>query len=225
VLGFPVEKESPAVFSRPWITWLLTFVCIAVFACTVTDLQAAANNWGLIPAEKWRYGGLTFLSSMFLHGGFSHIIGNLYFLMIFGDNVEDFFGKRNYALLILLSGLAAGTLHVFFDPGSPIPCVGASGFISGVIAAYAFCFPKVKISFFLRFLWIGIPAWAAFGLWIVFQTVMAYATRSNGGGGVAYMAHIGGAIPGILFALYLRFSTSRKAGDLAKKLDNYSKSY
>lgn len=227
VFGFPVEKEAPEMNSRPWLTWGLALLCLAIFLCTFANLRSVIDAWGFIPAERWRHGGLTFLTSMFLHGGIAHIIGNVYFLLIFGDNVEDAFGKRRYLFLILISGLTATGFYLLFRSASPVPCVGASGFISGVIAAYSVCFPQVTISFLIRprytfrCYWIGIPAWAAFGLWLIFQLLMAYLTRENTGGGVAYTAHIGGAIPGVLFALYLRFRQKHTAEDFSKKLDDY----
>ena len=163
------------------------------------------------------------LSSMFLHGGIWHLVGNLYFLLICGDNVEDEFGKGKYILLLLASGLCASLLHALFDPRTEIPCVGASGFISGVIACYAVCFPRVRLSFALmsrsvfgailaRRNWFSIPAWGAFALWVVLQIVMAFLPRP-GGGGVAYLAHIGGALPGLLFAFYHRFAPKAPSYD------------
>jgi membrane associated rhomboid family serine protease len=131
----------------------------------------------------------------------------MYFLLIFGDNVEDALGKPLYLLLILASGLAAGLLHIAIFPTSTIPCVGASGFISGVIAAYAVFFPDVTISLCLRYLlifrWIGIPAWGAFALWMIFQglmTLMSFHVAA----GVAFGAHLGGALFGLAVGFLLR---------------------
>lgn len=230
LLGMPVELDAPECSRKPVVTWSIAVVCLTVFGLTFMDLPSAINNWGFIPAEWTRHGGLTILTSMFLHGGVFHLIGNLYFLLIFGDNVEDEFGRFKYIALLVASGLCATLLHGIFDPRSEIPCVGASGFISGVIACYAFCFPRVRLSFMLwarsfAFAilsgrnWLAIPAWAAFGVWILFQVIMAAVSRS-GVGGVAYMAHIGGALPGILFAIYYHCRRSREYPDASKSLDD-----
>ena len=166
-----------------------------------------AKDWGLIPAECFRNNGATFITSMFLHGGIAHLIGNMYFLLIFGDNVEDALGKPLYLLLMLASGLAAGLLHIILFPTSTVPCIGASGFISGIIAAYAVFFPDVTISlcmrYFLIFRWFGIPAWGAFVLWILLQGIMAMLSFHIDAG-VAFGAHIGGAIFGLAIGFLLR---------------------
>lgn len=215
LLGLPVELDAPACRRLPLITWGCALLCVAVFLLTFSHLREAIDNWGFIPGQWSRHGGLTLLSSMFLHGGIWHLVGNLYFLLICGDNVEDEFGKGKYILLLLASGLCASLLHALFDPRTEIPCVGASGFISGVIACYAVCFPRVRLSFALmsrsvfgailaRRNWFSIPAWGAFALWVLFQLVMAFLPRS--GGGVAYLAHLGGVLPGILWGFHHRFA-------------------
>ena len=165
------------------------------------------KEYGLIPAECFRNNGSTFITSMFLHGGIGHLLGNMYFLLIFGDNVEDALGKPLYLLLMLASGLTAGLLHIAILPNSTLPCVGASGFISGIIAAYAVFFPDVTISlclrFFLYFRWLGIPAWFAFVLWMLLQGLMTLMTF-HVEAGVAYGAHLGGALFGLAVGFLLR---------------------
>jgi len=230
LLGMPVEVDAPECRRKPLVTWSITAACLVVFALTFGNLQEVIDNWGFIPMLWTRHGGLTILTSMFLHGGIFHLVGNLYFLMIFGDNVEDEFGRLKYIVLLVASGLCATFLHGIFDPRSNIPCVGASGFISGVIAFYAVCFPHVRLSFMLwarSFAvailsgrnWFAIPAWSVFAIWIGFQIVMAAVSKS-GTGGVAYMAHIGGALPGILFAIYYRCSRKKQYQDASKSLDD-----
>lgn len=223
LLGLPVELDAPACRRLPLITWGCALLCVAVFLLTFSHLREAIDNWGFIPEQWSRRGGVTLLTSMFLHGGVFHLIGNLYFLLICGDNVEDELGKGKYLLLLAASGLCASLLHALFDPRTEVPCVGASGFISGVIACYAVCFPRVRLSFALmsrsvfgailaRRNWFSIPAWGAFALWVVLQIVMAFLPRP-GGGGVAYLAHIGGALPGLLFAFYHRFAPKAPSYD------------
>ncbi len=217
LLGMPVELDAPPCRKLPLLTWGAALLCLLVFALTFRNLGGAAADWGFISAQWTRKGGLTLLTSMFLHGGFLHLFGNLYFLLVFGDNVEDEFGKCRYLLLLLASGLCASAFHALLDSRSDIPCIGASGFISGVIACYAVCFPKARLSFMLfsrslvgalllRRNWFSIPAWAAFTVWIGLQILMASRIQAGSGGGVAYLAHIGGALPGILYAVRYRLS-------------------
>ena len=217
-LGFPVEQGAPPRTSRPWCTWAVAAICLAVHLLAFRNLEGCADKFGLIPGQWLRGGGLTFITSMFLHGGFWHLLGNLYFLLIFGDNVEDALGAPRYLLLALLSGLAAGLLHVALFPSSMVPCIGASGFISGVIAAYAVFFPKVSISFFIRpwggFVgrWVALPAWGAFVLWMLLQGGMALCTLSLSGraAGIAYGAHLGGALFGLAAGFFFRQRVRRR---------------
>lgn len=219
----PVEIDAPECRRLPLITWGLALICILVFALTVSDLREIVNTWGFIPAEWSRKYGFTIFSSMFLHGGVWHLVGNLYFLLIFGDNVEDEFGKFKYILLIIASGVCAVACHTLFDPRTMTPCIGASGFISGVIAAYAICFPQAKLSFLLlsrslitslifRRCWFSLPAWGAFAIWIILQILMASQLHSLGGG-VAYLAHIGGALPGLIYAIWYRLKRNSSSAE------------
>ncbi len=233
LVGMPVEVNAPSVARKPVITWSLVVLCLAVFVLTFGNLPEAIKEWGFIPAQWERHYGLTMITSMFLHGGIVHLLGNLYFLMMFGDNVEDEFGRAKYILLVISSGLCALLLHTFFDPRPEIPCVGASGFISGIIASYAICFPKARLSFMIfprsfiftmmtgRF-WFAIPAWAAFGLWILFQIAMTARTESSTGG-VAYMAHIGGVLAGMIFAVYCRFRRKKEYEHWSESIEDIKK--
>ena len=213
LFGFPTEQNAPPCSSFPWCTWLIAALCTLLFILTFDDLETHIMNWGFIPAQWYRKGSLTILSSMFLHGGMWHLIGNLYFLLIFGDNVEDALGKFKYLGIILLSGLSANLLHYALSPESQTPCIGASGFISGIIAAYAVFFPKVHICLLLRwclfFRWIRIPAWGAFTLWILYQAAMALMTFSLEGG-IAFGAHLGGALFGLLAGFFMRLQVQSR---------------
>ena len=214
LMGLPVEKGAPAKTKYPFLTWGLAVLCVAVFIFSLRDYRNIINTWGYIPAQWYRHGGLTLLTSMFLHGGIGHLVGNLYFLLIFGDNVEDLTGKVKYLILILCSGLCATLTHTLFDPSSTVPCIGASGFISGIIACYAVCFPTVRIAFMYRiffiYRWFSIPAWGAALIWFAFQIGMGLLFTNKGGGGVAYMAHVGGFVPGILFAIFHRIHAKKQ---------------
>jgi len=146
---------------------------------------------------------LTLITSMFMHGGFMHIAGNMLYLWIFGDNVEHRFGSRRFLVFYLVSGVIGSLAHVLFDSGSMIPSLGASGAISGVMGAYLVLFPRNKVTcLFLLFI-VSLPAFAVIGGWAVTQVLggigsIAVTTQS---GGVAYLAHIGGFIAGIALAL------------------------
>jgi membrane associated rhomboid family serine protease len=149
---------------------------------------------------------LTILSAMFMHGGIGHILGNLLYLWIFGDNVEHRFGHGVFLAFYLVSGVAATFAQVALDPGSVIPNLGASGAISGVLGAYLVLFPKNRVHAVFFFRVIAIPAALALGLWIFLQFVNGFgaiaATEQTGG--VAYGAHIGGFAAGVLLAFVLR---------------------
>jgi membrane associated rhomboid family serine protease len=143
---------------------------------------------------------LTILTSMFMHGSFMHILGNMWFLYIFGDNVEDRYGHVGYAAMYLISGVVASVLHFATDPSSVIPTVGASGAIAGVMGAYFLLYRHARVmtliplGIFTQL--IAVPAPFFLGLWFVMQLVSAAATPA-GGGGVAFMAHVGGFVAGV----------------------------
>ncbi|MGB9628295.1 MAG: rhomboid family intramembrane serine protease [Thermodesulfobacteriota bacterium] len=148
--------------------------------------------------EQW----LPFLTSMFLHGGFLHILGNMWFLYIFGDNIEDRLGHFRYLFFYLLCGVAAGLVHLFTNWGSDIPTIGASGAISGVMGAYLLLYPHSKIltliPIFFFFQFVEIPAFIFLGYWLLIQLFSASLTPKNVGG-VAFWAHIGGFVAGLIF--------------------------
>lgn len=200
LLGLPVEQEVEPVRSRPWATWALAGAVTLISLLAFDDLRGAVQAFGLIPAEAGRYGGLTFLTSFFLHGGILHLVGNMYFLLIFGDNVEDFLGRRNFLLLLLAATVAGGVVHILGDPNSMIPCIGASGGISGVIACYALRFPRARLAFFWWFFFyirrFSMSARSAFVLWLLLQFVMA-GLQHAGMSSVSALAHLGGAAVGV----------------------------
>lgn len=150
---------------------------------------------------------LTLLTSMFMHGGWLHIGGNLLFLWIFGDNVEHRIGHIPYLVFYLVAGVIASLAQILIDPGSIIPTLGASGAISGVLGAYLVMFPTNRVTvLFLRFP-MRVPAIVAIGLWAVFQFINgigAFAVTEETAGGVAYMAHIGGFVAGLVAGLVFR---------------------
>jgi len=214
LFGFPVEKNTSALQSKPWVTWSLAALIAMISLVAFGRLEQSVTQFGLIPDEAFRLGGLTWITSFFLHGGFWHLIGNLYFLLIFGDNVEDYLGRGKYLLLILAADMFGNLLHVLLSPASAVPCIGASGGISGIIVFYALQFPRARLSFLLcgwwglymsrwGFGWWSIPAWGALILWLLLQT-FTLSMEWDGSSTVAASAHFGGAIAGFLAWLWWR---------------------
>ncbi len=138
-----------------------------------------------------------FLSSMFMHGGIAHIFGNMLFLWIFGDNLENLLGHIRYAAFYLLCGFSAALAQIFMGPDSIVPMLGASGAISGVLGGYVLLFPKRQVRAIIFNFLTTVPAFVAIGIWIAYQLIVGYLTPS-GTGGVAYAAHIGGFIAGLV---------------------------
>lgn len=147
-----------------------------------------------------------FLSSMFMHGSIMHILGNMMFLWVFGDNLENLLGHVRYAIFYIVCGIAAALAQIVMDTNSVIPMLGASGAISGVLGGYLLLFPKRGVKAIVFNVITTVPAFVALGLWIVYQIIVGYLSDSSGGG-VAYAAHIGGFVAG--FALIKIFAIGR----------------
>ncbi len=159
---------------------------------------------------------ITLLTSMFMHGGFAHLGGNMLYLWIFGDNVEDRLGHARYLLFYLIVGVLASLAHVFatvaFDGNPYIPSLGASGAISGVLGGYLLLFPRKRVRVLMLNMLTEVPSIVAIGLWFVFQIVSSLGSAQGQAGGVAYGAHIGGFIAGLI--LVKIFAAGSKSGDL-----------
>jgi len=140
----------------------------------------------------------TLFTSMFMHGGFMHLFGNMLYLWIFGDNLEDRLGHLRYLVFYLLCGVIASLSHVLMNTNSFIPSLGASGAISGVLGGYLLLFPRRQVRVIMLRMLTTVPAYVALGIWILFQFFEGYMNRGAAGGGVAYAAHIGGFIAGLL---------------------------
>ena len=203
---FPFRDHNPS--SRtPYVTWALIAVNILVFAsyhALFSDERALSNfffNYGLVPAIA---APETFVTSMFLHGSFMHLAGNMLFLCVFGDNLEDTMGHVRYLLFFLASGLAAASAQFFSDPASTVPMVGASGAIAGVMGGYLLLYPKARVDVLIFIVVIirviPIPAWIVLGAWFGIQLVQG-AAAPTAGGGVAYWAHAGGFVAGLLMTV------------------------
>ncbi len=199
LFGLPVEEDS-SLASWPWLTWALVALLVVTFALTQSNLTEVVRQFGLIPAEPWRHGGATLVTSFFIHGSWLHVLGNVYFLWIFGDNVEEDLGRWQYAFVVLLATLAGDAAHIAFDVRPQIPCVGASGGIAGVLTYYALRFPNARLRFLFRYVfifrWLHVPAYFALAIWIALQFVTAYLQR-HAAGDVSGLAHLGGASAGV----------------------------
>jgi len=210
IFGMPVEVETKPLQHVPWLTWSVAALVALVSLFAFTNLRTAIQDFGLIPAQAWRDGGATFLTSFFLHGGFWHLFSNLYFLIVFGMRVEDFIGWEKLLVLLVFAALAGDVLHILGDPHSDAPCIGASGGISGIIAYYSLKLPHARLGFLFRSIWLSgyvrwvqVPAWGAFALWIMIQ-LLGSLQQLSGFGRVSALAHLGGAAAGFLFWLVWR---------------------
>lgn len=228
----PISDENPTLHT-PVMTWIILGAMFAVWFAvqgggmpgTETQLVSSICNLGMVPGElthrvavgyavplgnglacvidrdpinRW-----TPLISMFLHGGWGHILGNAIFFWVFGNNIEDSMGPGRFLAFYLLCGLIAAATHVLSQPASPVPTVGASGAISGVLGAYLVLYPRVKINMLfppIIFRTFAIPAWIVLIYWFAVQAISAYSTsmRPDVSSGVAVWAHIGGFIAGMI---------------------------
>lgn len=209
---YPIADDNQEITSPAIVTWVLIGLNVAVFLYELSlgdAVQRFIIAWGTIPSEILAGRDLpTLLSSMFIHGGFAHIIGNMLFLRVFGDNVEDNMGHGRFLLFYMVTGLVASLAFAVLNPGSNVPSVGASGAISGVLGAYIVMFRSNRVSVLWGFGIFHVPAWAMIGFWALQQFVATYAsiayTEQTDGGGVAYAAHAGGFIAGVILAFILR---------------------
>ena len=168
--------------------------------------EDAIRRYALVPAEiaAGRHLG-TLITSMFLHASLLHVGGNMLFLWIFGNNVEDQLGEIKYLVLYFASGIAGSLLQVFIDPNSTIPNLGASGAISGVLAAYVLYFPKARVlTYIAPIFFVTLRAFIFIGYWIALQAFQAFLNIGAKSGGVAFFAHVGGFLMGFVLALLLR---------------------
>jgi membrane associated rhomboid family serine protease len=209
---FPIGDDNIERGYKPIFSYLFLGLNVAIFLFQSTlpeGLQAGfVTDYGAIPAEISQGVDLqTLVTSMFLHGGWAHLLGNMLYLWIFADNIESTIGHIRFLIFYLLGGLAAGLAQVLVEPQSMVPCVGASGAIAAVMGAYIVMFPqsKVKMLFLLFFTVFYIPAWIFLGFWFAQQAMSGLNLMGMNGedaGGVAWWAHIGGFVFG-LFAGFL----------------------
>lgn len=203
----PISDENPTK-RFPIVTILLILANLAVFFAWQmrVGLPKSVALAGLIPTELNPISppGVTHLfTSMFMHGGIAHLFGNLWFLWIFGDNVEDEIGRIKFVLFFLLSGVAGAAAHVALNAQSSIPMVGASGAISGVLGAYLVLHPSARVKMFFGVRFIRVPAWVYLLLWIGLQVLGLTQASKIAGLGIAYWAHIGGFVAGLFLSIFV----------------------
>ena len=206
---FPIHDDNQRIHGRPYVNYFLISVNIIIFLWEVIVTDFFSNpdkiaqiflNYGAVPNSVLEGNFLSLITAMFLHGGVAHLIGNMVFLFIFGDNVEDKLGRIKYLILYIIWGILAGLIHSVYASSigsGDIPAVGASGAISGVLGAYLIMFPRAKIyTIIAAFIitTVRVPAWAYIPFWFILQIIFNFL---NPLGGVAYFAHIGGFLSGL----------------------------
>lgn len=211
----PLTDDNRGRRTTPYVTWVLIAINVVVFLYEVLLSEASLSrflyDYGVIPREiSDGEGYLSLITSMFLHGGWLHLIGNMLFLWVFGDNVEDVMGHVRYLIFYLLTGVAAGLIQVLTNTDSTVPLIGASGAISGLLAAYIVCFPNGRVvtavvfGFFITTMMV--PAWIMIGYWILLQVIQGVVSLGIDAdtGGVAWFAHIGGFAAGLVLVFPFR---------------------
>jgi membrane associated rhomboid family serine protease len=212
----PIKDDQPR-YSTPFVTWFLIALNLMIFLFESTldaqSLRLLIHQFSVVPYHLLvflhgspRYSAeqvvLPFFTSLFLHGSWMHVIGNMWFLFIFGDNVEDYLGHFKYLIFYLVCGVLAMSAQVLVSLHSTVPALGASGAIAGVLGAYFVVYPRARVLtwFFVFVLWV--PAWVILGYWFVLNFLSGTATvlqvQSQNMGGVAFWAHVGGFLSGML---------------------------
>ena len=222
----PLRDANPTR-RTPVVTIAIVAICFAVFAYQLglladggpEALERFVRTWGVVPAallDAWDGGRLLaepvlgLITSQFLHGGWLHILGNMLYLWIFGNNIEDRFGRIGFVLFYLAGGIAAALAQVAIDPGSDVPMIGASGAIAATLGAYLVLYPRARITslVFLGFFYqlIDVPALVVLAFWFILQLLDGLASLgvASSGGGVAFFAHIGGFVFGAAIAVLVR---------------------
>ncbi|RUO99969.1 rhomboid family intramembrane serine protease [Hyphomicrobium sp.] len=209
---FPIGDDDSQVRTSPIITTGLIVANVLLFLVELNGGDAFIQRWSFIPshfaadpASNWP----TIFSAMFMHGGWMHLFGNMLYLYIFGDNVEESFGHVKFLAFYLIAGIAATFAQFYFNPHSNIPNVGASGAIAGVLGAYILLFPQARVDVLVGRMVSSMPALVVIGFWFVLQLFsgvgsVARTDETADTGGVAYMAHVGGFVAGLAIALLFR---------------------
>jgi len=212
----PIGDDDTSRRTVPLVTYALIALNVLFFLVELSGGDAFIMKWAFVPSRFLANPGsgfLTIFTSMFMHAGWVHLGGNMLYLWIFGDNVEDRFGHMKFAIFYLLCGLAATFAQLAFSVGSKVPNLGASGAIAGVLAGYVLLFPQGKIRVLQGQQVVQVPALIVIGLWIVLQFFSGIGSiaKTADTGGVAYMAHIGGFIAGFVLTFLFRGSRGTQA--------------
>ena len=233
----PLKDDNPTS-SRPIVSYGIIFFCVIIFLAQIglndIELREFTYTYGLIPSVLMGIDQLpnnldkispigTIFTSMFMHGGWMHLLGNMLYLWIFADNIEDDLGTLNFVIFYFASGVGAAMAQVLTDINSQIPMIGASGAIGGVLGAYLVNYPNAKVLVLIPFGFfsqlIKIRALYVLGFWFVLQFINSFLTSSSGGG-VAYAAHIGGFISGVILILFFNKKIKKKKFKINRKKIN-----
>jgi membrane associated rhomboid family serine protease len=209
---FPLGDDNSQRRSVPVVTFALIALNVLVFLVELNGGEAFVQQWAFVPrkfAADPAGQAHTIFTAMFMHGGWLHLFGNMLYLWIFGDNVEDEFGPFKFLLFYLLCGMAATMAQYYVSTRSGVPNVGASGAIAGVLAAYLVMFPGARVNVLVYNQVVAMPAMIVLGLWIVLQVFSSYGSiastsQTTDQGGVAYMAHVGGFVAGLVLTFFFR---------------------
>lgn len=209
---FPIGDDDTHLRITPFVTYALIAINVAVFLLQLSGGNAFTTQWAFVPGRFTQnpVGDLqTLFTAMFMHGSWMHLGGNMLYLWIFGNNIEDRFGHVPFLLFYLVSGVLASFAQYFVMPNSMVPNVGASGAIAGVLGAYLLLFPHKRVQVAIGYAVVPMPALVVIGFWIVLQLFsgvgsIAYTDETSDQGGVAYMAHVGGFFAGLALAYLLR---------------------
>jgi membrane associated rhomboid family serine protease len=205
---FPVGDDDSAVRTVPIVTYSLIAANVLFFLIELNGGDDFIRQWAFIPrrfSQDPTGNAVTIFTSMFMHGGWMHLLGNMLYLYIFGDNVEDRFGRVGFLAFYIAAGVCATFTQYYFSEGSSLPNVGASGAIAGVLGAYMLMFPHARVSVFIISRVVEMPALIVIGFWIVLQLFSGFGSiartdETADTGGVAYMAHVGGFVAGLAVA-------------------------
>jgi membrane associated rhomboid family serine protease len=212
---FPIGDDNSARRTVPVVTYALIALNVVFFFIELNGGDAFVMQWAFVPSRFLANpvgDFLTLFTSMFMHAGWVHLGGNMLYLWIFGDNVEDRFGHIQFAIFYLLCGLAATFAQLAFSMGSNVPNLGASGAVAGVLGAYILMFPQQQVKVLVGRVVTPVSALIVIGLWFVLQFFSGLGSIANTAdtGGVAYMAHVGGFIAGFVLAFLFRGSSTRR---------------
>jgi membrane associated rhomboid family serine protease len=214
----PISDDNRMRRTFPAITYGLIALNFLFFFVELGASNAFIVRWAFVPSRFLANPtgqALTIFTAMFMHAGWLHILSNMLYLWIFGDNVEDYLGHANFLFFYLICGVVATFAQLAFNLGSDVPNLGASGAIAGVLGAYLLLFPRGRVNVLMGFFVIPLPALVVIGLWFILQLCSEFGSVSVAaqGGGIAYMAHVGGFITGLVIAFASRILSGARYQD------------